>query len=276
MDNIIITKIKATQNLTNDLTRLLTPFNGLQNFIKSGDKVLIKPNFNTADPPPASTSLDFLEAVVNLVKTAQPGKIIIGDSCTITQKTQTVMEALGVFELGKRLEVGITNFDKGKFIKKKISGQYLKTVSIPKIIYEADKIIILPCLKTHRFANFTMSLKMAVGLMKKLTRLKLHTGGHLGEKIAELNTAYKPDLILLDGRKAFITHGPAQGDLVKPNILMAGTDRIAMDIEALKILTSYQADNKLQSDIWYQPQIKRAVELGLGVQNPDQYKKIDV
>ena len=79
-------------------------------------------------------------------------------------------------------------------------------------------------------------------------------------------------LILLDGRRAFITHGPESGDLVEPNILLAGIDRIAIDIEALKILTSYPAKNKLTGDIWQLSQIKRAVQLGLGIKNENEYQ----
>jgi len=275
MTKITVTKIKVEQDLTSDIKKILEPLGGINSYIKPGDKVLLKPNFNTADPYPASSALDFLEAVIELVKTAQPGKVILGDSCTISQKTETVMKELGIFDLGKRTSTEIANFDKEKFIKKKISGRYLKSLKIPKVIEEADKLILLPCLKTHRYARFTMSIKTGVGIMKKIERTRLHLG-HLEEKIAEINLAYKPDLIILDGRKAFVTYGPEKGKLVEPNILMASTDRIAIDVEALKILKSYPAENKLSGDIWQLPQIKRTVELGLGVQNEKGYKVINL
>jgi len=120
-----------------------------------------------------------------------------------------------------------------------------------------------------------MSLKIGVGIMKKIERARLHAG-HLEEKIAELNLAYKPALIILDGRKAFVTNGPEKGDLVEPNILMAGADRVAIDVEGLKILKSYKAENKLKADIWQLPQIKRAVELNLGSQSEKDYRVLEV
>jgi uncharacterized protein (DUF362 family) len=177
--------------------------------------------------------------------------------------------------VGRRFGVEIVNFDQGEFIKKEINGKYLKAVRLPKILTEVDKLILLPCLKTHRFARFTISLKIGVGIMKKIERTRLHVG-HLEEKIAELNLAYKPDLIILDGRKAFVTNGPEKGDLVEPNILMAGTDRVAIDVEGLKILKSYKAENKLKADIWQLPQIKRAVELNLGSQSEKDYRVLEV
>ena len=267
-----IYRTKASANLKQDLKKIIAPFGGIENFIKPGEIVLIKPNFNSADPFPASSDPAFIKAVLKTVKKANPSEIIIGDSCTMLQRTKKVMACLNIPALEKEFDVKVINFDQGKFIKKKINGQYLKSVHIPKIIEEVDKIIILPCLKVHRYARFTLSLKIAVGLMKKRERIALHAK-NLEEKIAELNLAYKPDLILLDGRKAFITQGPEKGQLVEPGLLMAGTDRLAMDIEGLKILKSYPADNLIKNEIMNLPQIKQALSIDLG--SPD-YQAINL
>lgn len=261
MDNEI-QKITYTGHLRRDIAKALHPLGGIETFINPGEAVLLKPNFNTADTYPASSSLDFLEAVVEIVKTTNPSRILLGDSCTISQKTSSVMEKLGIFELGKRLGIEIVNFDKEKFVTKKIPGTYLKSVCFPKILFEVDKIILLPCIKTHRYARFTVSLKLAVGLLKKLDRLRMHAS-HLEEKIAELNLAYQPDLIIADGRKSFVTNGPESGDMVEPNTLLAGTDRVALDIEAVRLLQSFHAKNLLVGDVLEQPMIKHARELGI-------------
>lgn len=275
MINTIVTKIKSTGDLNIDIQGILKPLGGLDNYIKAGESVLLKPNFNTADPFPASSAIDFLEAVITLVKIAKPSRIILGDSCTMTSKTSEVMEKLGVFEMGKRLGIEIIDFDKGKYIRKKINGKFLKSVKIPAILGEVDRLILLPCLKTHRYARFTISLKLSVGFMKKIDRIFLHAR-HFEEKVTEINLAYQPDLIVLDGRKSFITYGPETGELVEPNILMASNDRIAIDVEGLKILKNYPAENMLGGDIWQLPQIKRAVELGLGASSEKEYQLINV
>lgn len=209
------------------------------------------------------------------MKEAHPSEIFMGDSCTMLVKTEEVMQCLNFHALGREYGIKTVNFDQGKYIKKKINGRYLKSVRMPAILEEVDKLILLPCLKTHRYARFTMSLKLGVGFIKKIERTFLHMA-HTEEKIAELNLAYTPALIILDGRQAFVTRGPEAGELVQPNILMAGTDRIAIDVEGLKILKSYPAENKLAGDIWQLPQIKRAVELGLGVKNENQYSVMEV
>ena len=57
---------------------------------------------------------------------------------------------------------------------------------------------------------------------------------NLREKLADLNLAIGPDLIILDGRRAFISGGPSKGELREPGLVWASSDRIALDVEGLK------------------------------------------
>ena len=75
--------------------------------------------------------------------------------------------------------------------------------------------------------------------------------------------------ILIDGIDAFVDGGPATGKHVKGNLLLAGTDRVAMDavgVAALKTLGSNQTI--MHSRIFDHAQIARAAEIGLGASSP--------
>ena len=75
----------------------------------------------------------------------------------------------------------------------------------------------------------------------------------------------KPDLVLIDGIDAFVDGGPATGKRVKGNLLLAGTDRVAIDaagVAALKALGSNQTI--MQTRIFDHVQIARAAEIGIG------------
>lgn len=268
-------RTKTTGYIRSDIARLLQPLGGVGAFFQPGDKILIKPNFNTADPFPASTDMGFLEAVVQLLLSTKPGALVVGESCTIIQHTEEVMEKVGVRELSRKYPIEVVNFDKGKYLEKTIPGKYLRSIRLPALLEEGYKIITLPCLKTHRIGRFTMSLKIGVGLVKKTDRIALHAR-HFEAKVAEINLAYQPTLIILDGRQAFVTDGPMSGELVEPGIFLAGTDRVALDVEAVKILQSYRAENRLGHDPWRLPQIKRAAELGLGAHNENDYRVLEV
>ena len=59
----------------------------------------------------------------------------------------------------------------------------------------------------------------------------------------------------MDGRKAFVSGGPERGRLVRPDLVLASGDLIAVDVEAMKSLLSYGIRNKIKSDPWQSPQI---------------------
>ncbi len=262
---ITVAKVKAGDNLKEAVKKAVGEIGGFGRFIKKGDKVLLKPNFNTADPFPASTDPDFLKAVAELVYEAGAGEVIIGDSSTMALKTRAVMEKLGIFDLAKTLTPApkVLVFDEGEFIKMEIpQGKYLKSVNVPEVLGQVDKLILLPCLKTHFLAQFTGSLKISVGFMKKIERLRMHSW-HLNEKIAELNLVIDPDLIIMDGRKCFITKGPSEGRLAEPGVILASEDRVAIDIEEIKIIQSYEGNSLSGIKPEDIGQIKRARELGI-------------
>jgi len=260
----IVSKIKVKNNLKQAILEAVNLLGGFEKFIKPGEVVLLKPNFNTADPFPASTDLEFLKAVVELVYQCEPKIVMIGDSSTMSLNTRKVMKKLGVFELEKmQTSPRIYVFEEKKWIKKEIpQAKYLKKVSLTEMLERADKLILLPCLKTHSQAQFTASLKLSVGFMKPIQRVKLHLG-YIQEKIAELNTLINPDLIIMDARKCFINKGPRWGKIEEPDLILASKSRISIDVEGIKIIQGYRGNSLKRIDAFQLPQIKRARELGI-------------
>ena len=260
----MISRIVATGNLSNDINEVLKELGGIKAFVNSGEKIFIKPNFNTSDPFPASSDLDFIRAVLTEVSTQKPSQIIIGESPTFFGNSKRYF----VQKNPRTLEQEFTNLrvlylPEEEWVKKDIPrAKYIKSASIPKILDEVDKIIYLPCLKTHAWAQFTGTLKLSVGIIKPIERIRLHAA-HLQEKIAEINLLIKPDLIIMDGRKCFIDKGPSKGTVREPNIILASSNRVELDIEAIKIIQTFSGNTLAGLDPKHLPQIKRALELGI-------------
>ena len=78
------------------------------NPVKNKD-VLIKPNFNTADPVPGSTHNDTLVALVEEVWRMGAKSVSLGERSY--PLTREVMEEKGVISRMEKLDVKITNFD---------------------------------------------------------------------------------------------------------------------------------------------------------------------
>ncbi|RLI68518.1 MAG: hypothetical protein DRP02_12470 [Candidatus Gerdarchaeota archaeon] len=87
--------------------------------------------------------------------------------------------------------------------------------------------------------------------------------------IAEINSAYKWDLIIMDGILTFVDGGPMEGTIKEANVFVAGTDKIAIDATGVAILRILGTTPEvMKGPIFEQEQIARAVELGLGINDP--------
>jgi len=271
-----LAKIKVENNLKETILKAVNLIGGFDRFIKKGEVVLLKPNFNTSDPFPASSDFDFIKAVAELVYDCGAKIVMLGESSTMSLNTKKIMEKLGIFELEKiERPVRIYVFEERDWIKKEIPDpKYLKSLTVSEFLDKADRLILLPCLKTHSLAKFTGSLKLAMGFMKPIERINFHLK-NLQEKIAELNKIIKPDLILMDARKCFITKGPNRGDIREPNFILASDDRIAIDIEGIKIIQGFKGNDLKNINPWQLPQIKKASEFGLGARNENEYQVLN-
>ncbi|MFQ5892258.1 MAG: DUF362 domain-containing protein, partial [Candidatus Methanofastidiosia archaeon] len=187
--------------------------------------------------------------------------------------TRKVFGITGMYEIAKKAGAEILFFDEEEWVDVEIGGNYLKKIGISKEFFSFDKVVYTCCLKTHFLADFTMSLKLLVGFTRPSDRRMLHLR-KLREKIVDLNTLIHPDLILLDARKCFITGGPAKGEVRVPNLILACGDRIALDVEGIKIIKSFPGSN-LKKDPWEYTQIRRALELSLGVSSEEEYEVLE-
>ena len=269
---VLVSKVHVEQDLLSSVGRSVELIGGLEKVVSAGDRVMVKPNFNSPDPYPGSTDLDLLRTVVHLIKEAG-AKVTVGESAgAIWRPTRMVLEKLGGLRMLTEMGAEVVAFDDRPrdWVRVKIDGDYLHEITVPRSAYEADRIVYVPCMKTHVLARFTLSLKLAMGIIHPGQRRGLHVR-NLEQKVAEINLVWQPDLIIMDGRKAFVSGGPARGELVEPGGIMASGDMVAIDVEALKILGSYKAKNRLLPDPYDSPQIVTALRHSLGA---EEYKVV--
>ena len=260
------------QGSKESILRAVDLIGGFGKVVEKGDEIWLKPNFNTGDAPPGSSDPDFVKAVVELLYEHGAEKVFVGESSMSSLSTRKVFEETGMLKKAEEAGAEVVFFDEGKWVKVSTGGKYLKNVSLPESALHAKKLVHVCCMKTHRWAKFTLSLKLSVGFMKPWERGMFHAR-HLEEKIADLNLVVYPDLAIMDGRKCFISGGPACGELRTPDLVMASGDRTALDVEAIKVIKSYEGSS-LTEDPWNYGQVRRAVELGFGIKSPEDYAVI--
>jgi len=245
-----------------------------------GRRVLVKPNFNTADPAPGSTHNDTLLAIVRELRRRDAGAIAVGDRCG-PAKMPEVLARKGIPEMAKEERFDVIDFGAlpdTDWLPFSAPGLHWENgFTIPRPVREAEYIVITPCLKTHQYGGvFTMSLKLAVGITPRSLMRQLHGNTeHMRRMIAEINLAYTPDLIVLDGVQAFVDGGPDKGTTVDAQVILAGTDRVALDAVGVALLRYFGTTAEVsRGAIFEQAQIARAAALGLGVSGPEQIELV--
>ena len=248
------------------------------NPIKDKD-VIFKPNFNTADPPPASSSMETIKQLIVKLKEMGAKSITIAERSGPADTAKT-FEQKGLYALAEELNfsiVDLTRISKDHYILKKSENFHWKDGFLfPKIYDNAECIIETCCLKTHMYGgHFTLSLKNAVGLVHKDYMGELHSSKHQRKMIAEINSVYKPDLIIMDGILTFVDGGPMEGTRKEANVFIAGIDKVAIDAVGVAILRILGTTPEVtKGAIFEQEQIKRAVELGIGITSPHEIEFI--
>lgn len=258
--------------ISKTITESLELINGLSE-IKKGQSVLIKPNINSDDNYPGTTRPEGLKELIQLLK--KKGAIItVGDmSSAFWSHTRKCARKVGLKQVCDEENVKMTFFDDTEWINKRLLNSSLKSAWVTNELCNHDHIINLAVLKTHRLADFTLSLKNLMGLLHLRTRMQMHAR-LLNQRIGEFNQLITPTINIIDGTLCFIDGGPDKGELRSPGVILASKDRIALDVTGIKILKEQGSKSLKNLNPWKHDQIIHAVKHGIGVSSDKEIQVI--
>ena len=262
--SIVKCKTYNADELAASVRKSLDLIGGISKFVKSNQKVLIKPNLLSATTPDTGidTHPEFIRAVIKLVK--EPGaRILLGDSPSVwgsPQEVDAVYEESGMKKLAADEKIELV-----KFKRSRIKSGYPLTTWID----DCDCIISLPKFKTHDLMVLTGAIKNLFGLVPGLYKMELHkralSARELAGVLADIYSISRPTLSIVDAIIAMEGDGPASGGTLRNlGLILAGSDAVALDSAMATIM------GLSPTDIF---STKVAAERGLG--NAD-FNKIDV
>jgi uncharacterized protein (DUF362 family) len=259
-------------------------FRAMDLSIFSGTAVAIKANYNSADPFPASTHPDTLGVLVRAVQAEGATAVSLVERSGMGS-TRRVLEERGIIRMATELGFRVVVLDEaGRDGWAKVEEPGLHWEHgfwFSRDIQTADRVIQTCCCKTHRYGgHFTLSLKNSVGLVARKApgdphdyMQELHTSPHQRSMIAEINRFYPVELVVLDATEGFASGGPDRGRVVTPGVILAGTDRVAMDCAGVALLRCFGSTPEvMQGRIADLEQIARAAELGVGISDPSRIR----
>ncbi len=234
---------------------------GIGQFIKSGDKVVIKPNISFAANSDcgATTSAGIARQVVELCLEAGAARVVLLDHTIADPKLCIDRSGINSAITDPKKVSLLTPAEERQYEEVAIPGATeLKKVKIARAARQADKLICLPTAKSHSATGVSLGLKNLMGLI--WDRGYLHTR-NLHKAIAELALVIKPDLTIIDATRALTSGGPGgPGKTARLDKVVAGADPVAVDSYAVGLTQWY---NKSFTGRGVK-HIVAASELGLG------------
>ena len=246
MDNILSVKSCADyshHSVKEAIISLLNPFGGIAAFVKPGNRVLLKPNMLSCKEPEkaATTHPSILEALAKLCFEAGAKEVLIGDSPPmIFGRTEKFWEKTGFKKAAENSGAKLISFEseKKKQIELTTNGKKVK-VHLLALLWEVDTVINLPKMKTHNLTRITGATKNLFGLVPGMEKAQWHKvftkSDQFGTFMADLATQIPTHLTIMDGISAMEGQGPAGGDVIQPNVLLAATKPLNVDLGFCKI-----------------------------------------
>jgi uncharacterized protein (DUF362 family) len=246
------------------LKRAIDLVGGLD-FLNPGDSVLLKLALNSPKAYPATTSPLVVSELTKLLRERGAGRVLVGDRSPTWQDTMSCMENTGILDATTEARAEAVVFEDEDMVQvtPQLATHWPKGFSVPNFFSTVDHIIVLPTLRTHFIADFTMGLKSFVGAIPQNERSLMHGSPGFFKKIAEIALCTdKIRLSILDGREGFSEGGPDSGTLIAPGIMLASKNIVAADAAGLALLKNIGTTPDLMNNrVWDHPTIKRGVEV---------------
>lgn len=209
---------------------------GIDRFVQPGQLVFLKPNLAGPYPPEkhVTTHPAVVKAVVKQVRSAG-AKVVIGDSpAGIFNKSylRTVYKMTGMEKVAYDTGADL-NYDTRTQEVSYPQGRQIKHLHLVKTLWEADRIITIPKLKTHLFTKITGAVKVLYGTVPGVMKVAYHSRFQNPDQFSllllDIYNCLKPSLTVVDGIVGMEGNGPAWGNPRHIGLLLAGQDSLAVD-----------------------------------------------
>ncbi len=258
---------------------------GMDQFVKKGQTVVIKPNLFAPYPPPISVDRRVIGALVSLCVAAGAKKVTVIEGVSVGTlmkrvnidasnnrdtlirgiKTVDMMRLLGVKSAVEDAGGDICGIEDVETCNLSVNGgKVLHSLDYPKIIQDSDVFINLPALKTHTMTLVTLGIKNLQGILTEADRYFGHRDD-IDQHLVDILKVRKPDLTLVDGLIAMEGMGAGEGGTPLPmGLVLAGADTVAVDSVCTRVMG---IDNPMIVNT-----TRIAAHDGLGIADPGQIK----
>ena len=210
----------------------LSLLGGMEQFVVSGEKILLKPNILAGDSPdkcigPHPT---VFKAVAKAFQKAGAA-LSFGDSPGFGNPRGNARKA-GFLEIADEMGIPFADFENA-VIMSNPDGKLVSKFEIAKGVVESDGLVSISKLKTHALTRITGAIKNQFGCIPGPRKAEFHSvmpnAAQFSKMLVDLNLLLKPRLYIMDGILAMEGNGPRNGDPRAMKVLLFSTDPVALD-----------------------------------------------
>jgi uncharacterized protein (DUF362 family) len=241
-----------------NLQRALAALGGIEQFVRRGEKVVIKPNcaWDRTPEQAANTDPELVAELVRLTLAAGAASVVVADSTC--HAPGRAFARSGIDTATRAVGGRTAHQEDSETVRLDLGGTQLGPWEVLRPLAEADRVINVPVVKHHSLARATLGMKNWIGALVG-NRSQLHQ--RLSQVTAELGAALKPTLTVIDATRIMTGGGPTGGSLSLVESLdqiAVATDPVAADTWGATLL-----------DLGPQelPYLDIAVRLGLGTRD---------
>ena len=208
----------------------------------AGRSVLLKPNLVEYDPGTAiNTDPRLVAATVLAMRRLGASSVTVAEGPGHRRDVQYVVAASGLLEALREVEAPFVDLNAAALVRRPLHSRFtdLRELWLPEPVVEADIVVSMPKMKTHHWAGVTLSIKNCFGCVPGRVygwpKNVLHWAG-LTEAVVDVGAAVRPHLQIVDGIVGMEGNGPIQGTAVPAGLLVFGTDPVATDVTAVRLM----------------------------------------
>ncbi|UYP46228.1 hypothetical protein NEF87_002513 [Candidatus Lokiarchaeum ossiferum] len=244
-NNLISIQKIHNEEVENAVFTALKAINAEELMVREGMIILIKPNVLSGKPAEraVTTHPEVLRAVIRWVKQFKPARVFVGDSSgsNSPNATQVALKACGILQvcIDENVECAPLEKTPRKIYSVK-NGFVLDEIASTHLLEDADLIINIPKIKTHGLTTLTCCIKNMFGTVMLGNKAQMHARFPMVDAftsaLVDVYSVSSPQLTVIDGYLCQEGKGPAAGDVVKLDLILAGYDGVALDTTVCKII----------------------------------------
>ena len=207
-----------------------------------GKSVVLKPNLVEFDEGAGiNTDPRLIGATVVAMRRMGARSVTVAEGPGHRRDTDYVVSASGLWDVLKDVDAPFVdlNLDAIRAVDLRSSYMGLEQLWLPETILDADMVVSMPKMKTHHWVGVTLSMKNTFGCVPGRVygwpKNVLHWKG-IQRSILDIVGAVNPTAVIVDGIVGMEGDGPIMGTPVQSGHLVFGTDPVATDVVAARVM----------------------------------------